>query len=362
MLYAVIMAGGSGTRFWPVSRQQRPKQLLELTPGGTMLRQTVDRLEGLVLPSQCFVVTGEKLAAEVASQLPQLPAENVVAEPCRRDTAPCIGLAALLVSRIDPEATLVVMPADHVIEPREAFHSAIRQAEMLIEADPTLMVTFGIKPTYAAQVFGYIERDAPLALSTNDDFAPTYHVGRFREKPDAETATEYLKSGEFYWNSGIFVWRASTILAALEVHQPRMLAQLRNIADAWGTDHRDEILHRQFEAIEPISIDYAVMEQASNVVVVESPFEWDDLGGWQSLSRRLGVDENENTAQGRFLGINTAGSIIKTSNDHLVVTLGVHNMIVVHTPDVTLVAAKQDEEAIRLLVKELEQRGWNDVL
>jgi mannose-1-phosphate guanylyltransferase len=362
MLYGVIMAGGSGTRFWPVSRRDQPKQLLELTPGGTMLRQTVDRLDGLIPPKNLLVVTGELLSAEVRSQLADLPTENIVAEPCRRDTAPCIGLAALLVARTDPDATLVVMPADHFIQPREAFQTAIRQAENLIEGEPSLMVTFGIKPTYAAEVFGYIQRDAPLALSTDESFSPTYHVAQFREKPDAETAAEYLRSGEYYWNSGIFVWRAATIIAALREHKPQLLAHLETIAEGWGSPAQDDLLKREFEAIEPISIDYAVMEHATNVAVIEAPFEWDDLGGWQSLSRRLGVDEVENTIEGRHLGINTSGTIVRTSDDHLVVTLGLQNMIVVHTPDVTLVAAKQDEEAIRQIVKQLEERGWTDVL
>jgi mannose-1-phosphate guanylyltransferase len=255
-----------------------------------------------------------------------------------------------------------VMPADHVIEPREAFQTAIRQAETLIEGEPSLMVTFGIKPTYAAEGFGYIQRDAPLALSTDESFSPTYHVAQFREKPDAETAAEYLKSGEYYWNSGIFVWRASTIIAALQEHKPQLLAHLSTIAESWGTPEQEELLEREFGAIEPVSIDYAVMEHATNVAVVEVPFEWDDLGGWRSLSRRLGVDDNDNTIVGPHLGVDTTGTIVRTADAHLVVTLGLHNMIVVHTPDVTLVASKQDEEAIRQIVKQLEERGWTDVL
>lgn len=362
MLHAVIMAGGAGTRFWPVSRGQSPKQLLELTPGGTMLRQTVARLEGLVPPQHCLVVTGESLVDQVAEQLPELPQRQIVGEPCRRDTAPCIGLAAMLVAREDPEATLVVMPADHVIEPREALQSTIRQAVDMIATEPSLMVTIGIPPTYPAEIFGYIQRDAPLALSTDADFSPTYNVANFREKPDAKTAADYLKSGEYYWNSGIFLWRADTILQALSERQPQMLGRLERIVAAWGTAQQQEVLKREFAAIDPISIDYAVMEHATNIVVIEAPFTWDDLGGWQSLSRRLGVDENENTVVGRHLGLNTTGSIIRTTDGHLVATLGLHNMIVVHTPDATLIASKDDEESIRQLVKELQQRGWDQFL
>ncbi len=219
------MAGGSGTRFWPASRSQTPKQLLSLVPGGSMITQTVERLGDLAPPERCLVVTNHRLVDAVREQLPALPDSAVVGEPCKRDTAPCIGLAALLVTQVagDAEAIMAVMPADHVIAPADAFQSAIRQAVELIEADPSTIVTFGIKPTYPAEIFGYIHRDVPMSLSTSDSIAPAYQVKAFREKPDADTAAGYVESGEYYWNSGIFVWRASTILEALEEHQPAML-------------------------------------------------------------------------------------------------------------------------------------------
>lgn len=232
----------------------------------------------------------------------------------------------------------------------------------MIAGEPSLMVTIGILPTYPADIFGYIHRDSPMALSTDADIAPTYSVARFREKPDAKTAAEYLKSGEYYWNSGIFIWRADTILTALREREPEMLEHLERIASAWGTDRQQEVFRREFDAIKPISIDYAVMEHATNVAVIEAPFEWDDLGGWQSLSRRLGVDDEENTIVGRHLGLHTTGTIVRTTDDHLVVTVGLENMIVVHTPDATLIASKDNEEGIREIVKELERRGWNQFL
>ncbi len=329
-----------------------------------MIAQTVERLGDLAPPERCLVVTNQRLVGAVREQLPQLPDVAVVGEPCKRDTAPCIGLAALLVTKVagDPDAIMAVMPADHVIAPPEAFQAAIRQAVQLIEADPKLIVTYGIKPTYPAEIFGYIHRDSPMSLSTETDFAPTYGVAEFREKPDAETAADYLQSGEYYWNSGIFVWRADTILDALRQHQPEMLAHLETIADAWGTHQQEQVFEREFTAIDGISIDYAVMEHAQDVVVIESQFEWDDLGGWQSLARRLGADDHGNTLVGKHLGLNTSGTIVRTSEDHLVVTLGIEDCIVVHTPDATLVANKHDEESIRKVVKELERRGWNEHL
>ncbi|WP_442484320.1 mannose-1-phosphate guanylyltransferase [Aeoliella sp. SH292] len=364
MLHPVIMAGGSGTRFWPASRNATPKQLLSLVPGGTMIAQTVERLGDLAPPERCLVITNARLVEAIREQLPQLPAASIVGEPCKRDTAPCIGLAALLVTRVagDPDAVMVVMPADHVIAPEEAFQTAIRQAERLIESNPHTIVTFGIKPTYPAEIFGYIHRDVPMSLSTVEELATTYRVKGFREKPDAATAAKYVESGEYYWNSGIFVWRASTILEAIAERQPTMLARLEKIAGAWGTDQQQEVFDREFAAIEGISIDYAVMEHAEDVVVIEAPFEWDDLGGWQSLARRLGTDDDDNTIVGRHIGLNTTGTIVRTSDDHLVVTLGLEDCIVVHTPDATLVASKHDEESIRKIVKELESRGWTEHL
>jgi mannose-1-phosphate guanylyltransferase len=363
MLHAIIMAGGSGTRFWPASRNDTPKQLLRLVGGETMLRQTVDRLGDLAPNDRRLIVTNERLVAATREQLPELPASAIVGEPCKRDTAPCIGLAALLVNRHDADATLAVMPADHVIRPAEEFQASIRQADALVEESPQRIVTFGIKPTYPAEIFGYIHRGQPLASSRlTHSTAPTFAVQRFKEKPDAKTAQEYLTSGEYYWNAGVFVWHAATILDALRRHQPEMLSRLQKIVNAWDTKQRDEVFAREFAAIQPISIDYAVMERATDVAVVEAPFEWDDLGGWQSLARLTGTDADGNTMIGKHVSLNTQGSIVRTTDDHLVVTLGLRDCIVVHTPNATLVANKHDEEQIRQVVKQLEELGWTEYL
>ncbi|MEO1496753.1 MAG: mannose-1-phosphate guanylyltransferase [Planctomycetota bacterium] len=362
MLHAIIMAGGSGTRFWPASRRDKPKQLLSLVGDQTMIAQTAARLGDVAPPERRMVVTNQRLAETVREQLPDLPADAVVGEPCKRDTAPCIGLAALLVTKVrqDPDATMVVMPADHVITPDSAFQAAVHQAAALVDAEPERIVTFGIKPTYPAEIFGYIQRDAAVAEPCGD--APTYKVARFREKPDAKTAAEFLASGDFYWNSGIFVWRASTILDALRERQPETLAHLEKIVGAWGGGEQDAVFTEEFSAIDGVSIDYAVMEHATNVAVIEAPFEWDDLGGWQALPRRLGTDDAGNTLVGKHLGINTKGTIVRSSDDHLVVTLGLEDMIVVHTDNATLVASKHDEEKIRQVVKQLEENGWEEFL
>jgi mannose-1-phosphate guanylyltransferase len=360
MLHAVIMAGGTGTRFWPASRATSPKQLLPLVGKSTMIRQTYERLNGLVSPEQTLVVTNHRLVEPIAGELPELPASQIVGEPCKRDTAPCIGLAALLVSRNDPQATLAVMPADHVIRSHDRFQSAIRQAVEMVEKHPDQIVTFGIQPTYAAEIFGYIQRGA--AIDFRRAAAPAYVVKRFREKPDAATATTYLASGDFFWNSGIFIWKAKTILDALAQRQPEMLAHLEKIVAAWGTDQQSEVFTTEFTAIKGISVDYAVMEHAKNVAVIVAPYDWDDVGSWLSLSRLLGTDRDENTIVGKHLGMHSRGTIVRTTDDHLVVTLGLQDCLVVHTPDATLVANKNDEESIRQIVKELEARGMTEYL
>jgi len=367
MLHAVIMAGGSGTRFWPLSRVARPKQLLDLIGGRTMIQATVDRLGELAAAERTWIITNRSLTLPIAEQLPELARERIVGEPCKRDTAPAVGLAAQFVLRDDPDATLVVMPADHLIQPPEAFQAAIRQAVALVDAQPETLVTFGIKPTYAAETFGYIERGPTRSQRSeirgqdvND--ANAFEVARFREKPARSIAEEYVASGKFYWNSGIFVWKARTILDAIALYEPEMHEYLRTIGAAIGQPNFASVLDRDFTAIRGKSIDFAVMERYQPVAVIEAPFKWDDVGSWQALARSVGVDSAGNAALGKHLGIRTTGSIVRSTNEHLVVTLGMKDCIVVHTPDATLVADKQQEEAIRDVVKALEERGWRDYL
>ena len=360
MLHAIVMAGGSGTRFWPASRAALPKQLLPLAGERTLLEDTVARLEGLVPPERVLVVTSARLLDAARRQLPQVPEAGLVGEPCKRDTAPCIGLAALLVSRHDPDATLAVMPSDHVITPATKFQDAIRQAAALVAEAPDRLVTFGIRPTYPAESFGYIQQGAALAVAPGA--APAHVVAQFREKPPAQVAAEYLAAGNYLWNAGIFVWKAATILAALREREPDCLAHLERIAAAWDGPDREAVFAREFAAIKGISIDYAVLEHAADVVVIEAPFTWDDLGGWSAVARQRGVDAEGNTIVGRHLGIESVRTIVHAAGNHLVVTMGLEDMLVVHTPDATLVADRAREEAVRKVVAELEKRGWQEYL
>jgi len=359
MLHAVIMAGGSGTRFWPASRREQPKQLLDIAGDRTMIQDTVHRLGEVVPPERVLIVTNQRLVAPIQEQLPELPAESIIGEPCKRDTAPCIGWSAGILAAKDPDATMVVMPADHVISPDDVFQQAISFAAQLVEQSPDRIVTFGIKPTYPSESFGYIARGEPVE---SGDGPPTFQVDSFREKPTADVAQQYLDAGTYYWNSGIFAWKARTILDSLEKFEPKMYTHLQRIAEAAGSDQYDEVLEREFAAIDGKSIDYAVMERADDVVVIEAPYEWDDVGGWRSLARLRGKDDSGNTMVGRTLALDTSDSIIRTTGDHLVVTLGMQDAIVVHTPDATLVADKESEAQIRQVVKMLGEKGWEEYL
>jgi len=357
MLFATIMAGGSGTRFWPASRKRFPKQLLSLAGERTMLQATVDRLKGICATDQILILTNEVLVDATRQQLPQLPNACLIGEPCKRDTAPCIGLAAHIIAQRDPHGIMLVMPADHVIQNHQQFQLAVDQAVQLVREDESRLVTFGIRPSYPATVFGYIERDAALP-----DAAAAFGVKRFCEKPDVATAQQFLDSGSFYWNAGIFVWNARTILNALECHEPQMAAQLQAISASIGRDDFAANLRTQFAAIDGKSIDFAVMEKHDNICVIEAPFDWDDLGNWSAIERLAESDENGNTVIGLHLGIATQNCIVRSADRHLVMTLGLKNCIVVHTPDATLVAHRNDESAMRQVVAKLEEHGFSEYL
>jgi mannose-1-phosphate guanylyltransferase len=366
MLHAVIMAGGAGTRFWPASRTALPKQLLDLAGRRTMLQGTIDRLGRLVPADRVLVVTNRNLTDAVIEQLPELPRRAVLGEPCKRDTAPCIALAAALLLSSDPDAIMAVMPADQVIRQESRFQAAIALAADLVGQDDQRIVTFGIRPTYPAESFGYLERGEAVGesrqTSCDQSDLPVFRVSRFREKPSAEVARQYIETGNFYWNSGIFVWRAATILDAIRRFEPDMHQHIAAIAAAAGSERFDETFEREFTAIRGKSIDFAVLEHYENVVVVEAAFDWDDLGSWRSLERLYGADESGNTVIGRHLGIRTSGSIVRSSDRHLVATLGMTDCIIVHTEDATLVANKNDEEAIRQLVQLIKEQGWEQYL
>jgi mannose-1-phosphate guanylyltransferase len=355
MLYAIIMAGGSGTRFWPKSRRDRPKQLLRLAGASTMLQQTVARIEPMVARDRVFIVTGADQATATRAQLPDLPAENVIAEPCPRDTAPCVGLAAGIVVKRDPAATMIVMPADHVIEPADAFRATVGAAVSIVEDDPSALVTFGIKPTHPETGYGYIERGVLVETRRG---IPVYRVVRFKEKPDRAAAERFLTAGNFAWNSGIFVWRAGRILEEIRDHRPQLAKGLEPILQALGTPAESETLTRLFPRIERIPIDKAVMEHARNVMVLEVPYRWSDVGDWRALAGLLECDGAGNATQGAVVARDTTNSIIVSDDGGLVAALGVDGVVIVHSGKATLVARKDQLDKLKSLVEGLEGGGY----
>ena len=366
MLHAVVMAGGSGTRFWPQSRKARPKQLLPIAGAETMLRQTVDRLGEAIAPDRTWVVTNAVQAEEVRRQLPEVPAGNVLVEPCARNTAPCVGLAAVHLERADPGATMLVLPADHVIGPPAVFQNAAKTAAAVADDDPGRFVLFGVPPTFPSEGFGYIQRGAPLAgfETAGSQGTGAYAVASFREKPDAATAKDYIESGDFYWNCGIFTWRASAILDALAEHEPNTRARLSKIAGAVGTADYERTVAAEFPACDPVSIDNAVLERTNKACVLEAPFDWDDVGSWGALRRLLGEGEHGHSADAaKFVSLESNNCTVRdTTGNHLICALGVEDLIIVHTADATLVAKRGDENAVKRLIGELKDRGLEEYL
>jgi mannose-1-phosphate guanylyltransferase len=358
MLHALIMAGGGGTRFWPRSRQRRPKQFLILTGDRTLLQQTFDRIEALVPPERTWVITGRAYCDETAAELP-LPAGQIVGEPCGRDTAPCVGLGSALVAARDPDAVLVVMPADHVIEPAQEFRRAIQGAVQLVEEHPDALVTLGIPPTFPATGYGYIHRGPALPGRVG---LSLFRVGNFVEKPELPVAEQFFASGEYFWNSGLFIWKAATLLEQLRKQQPELRAAIGRIAAAWDTPNRQAVFEAEYPHLTKISIDKAVMEHAPKRLVVQAPFRWDDVGSWLALERMHPQDAEGNTVLARHVGLATRQCVIAAPDGHLIATAGVEELLIVQDGNVTLVAARKHEADIRKLVERLREHGLEQYL
>jgi mannose-1-phosphate guanylyltransferase len=354
MLHAMIMAGGGGTRFWPRSRQKKPKQFLSLVGERTLLQQTLDRIEALSPADKAWVITSAAHRDECAKQLPDLPKENIVGEPCGRDTAACIGLGAALVVRREPDAAMIVMPADHVIEPAQEFRRAVQAGLALVNESPQTLVTIGIPPTFPATGYGYIQRGAALGQRQGTS---VFRVAAFREKPSFDAAQQMLASGEYFWNSGIFLWKAHTILEALEANQPAIAAAVQRIAMSWSSPDRDAVFRAEYEGLTKISIDYAVMEKAKDVLVVQAPYRWDDVGSWLALERMHPQDEGGNTILARHAGIATKNCVVVGDPDVLLTTVGVENLLIVQDGDAFLVADRREEGTVKNLVDLLRKRG-----
>lgn len=342
----VILAGGSGERFWPLSRRHRPKQFLTLDETGrSLLQATSDRLGRLSGGAeQVMVVTGTEYRTQVLEQLPDMPTEHLIVEPVARDTAPAVLYAALRVAQEDPAAVMGVFPADHRITDSEAFDRVVRRAIEVAGATGGL-VTLGVTPTFPATGYGYIQRGEQLL----DGELPAFRVNRFTEKPDAQVAEAFLADGHYSWNSGMFVWQVQAILAAFERYQPVMYQRLSEAV--W---YSPRSVRAVFPELQKISIDYAILENSDQVVVIPAEFGWDDLGDWNALERLL-KGEGQNVAVGRHVGLDTDGAILYTTGgDDLIATIGLEDVVVVRADEVTLVVRKDRTQDIKKVVQQLK--------
>lgn len=352
------MAGGSGERFWPYSRKEKPKQFLPVAGEGTLLQQAVRRARLLAPWSNIYIVTGSQYLGLVREQVPDLPQENLLVEPVGRDTAPCIALAASILWARDPETVMVVLPSDHIILDEMRFAEVIREAVVTAKETKGL-VTIGIRPTRPETGYGYIHV-GPISWMEK---GRALRVRKFTEKPDLETAMAFLASGEYLWNSGMFVWEVRVILDALERYLPKLACGMRPIAEAIGTARFEAVLAEHFPRLPKISIDYGVMEKADNVWAVPGDFGWDDLGTWTALERVAGKDADGNLVQGQAVLVDTRETIIRSDSDNkLVVTFGLKDTLVVDTPDVLLVADKKRAQDLKAVLNELRRQGLDRFL
>ncbi len=358
-MYIVLMAGGVGSRFWPRSRQLKPKQLLNLLGETSMLQMTYKRIRPLADPDHILVVTSEELRKEVAAQLSELPAHNIIAEPVGRNTAPCIGLAASIIARRSGnQEVMITLPADHLIKNGSRFRKMIEKAADYAK-EKDCLVTIGIKPTYPETGYGYIQRGEVIGGETDTSL---YKVKTFAEKPNIDTAKRFLKSGDFLWNSGMFIWTVSAIRKEFELYEPEMAEGFKALEEAVDTPGFETVLSDVYAKIKSVSIDYAIMEKADRVCILEASFEWNDLGSWEAAYTISEKDENGNAVQAKaFQGVDARNNFIY-STKKLVAAVDVENLVVVETDDALLICKKDQSQKVKDVVDALRRKKQTEYL
>lgn len=353
-LYAVIMAGGVGSRFWPRSREKKPKQLLRIFGDVTMIQQTVERLDGIVDPQKIIVITNKVQKPEIKTQLPQIPAENIIDEPFGKNTAACIGLASVVVEKMSPEAITMILPADHMIPNKADFKEAVLKAVEFAEKSSGLL-TIGINPTRPETGYGYIQIDE----SAKED--GVYKVITFAEKPNLATAIRFLKAGDFMWNSGMFVWKVNSILNEIKTHMPELYDGLMKIKKSIDLPDFEKTLSAVYGQLKSISIDYGVMEKSSNVYLVKGSFIWSDVGSWAEVYNLSEKDSDGNAIIGEAYAQNVSGSYI-FSPHKFAALIGVDNLIVINTSDSLLICDREKAQDVKNIIDYLKMKKMSDLL
>lgn len=359
-VYAVVMAGGVGSRFWPRSRERSPKQLIEIVGPGTMIQNTVSRIRPLIPPPHVFVVTNRLQEEAVYGQLDFLPKENVLVEPVGRNTAPCIGWAATCIEQMDPDAVMVVLPADHIIKDQAEFLRVLNLA-MKVAGETDGLLTIGIKPDHPETGYGYIQFDDEAHPHNPYHADGVYRVKTFAEKPNLETAQRFLQSGDFLWNSGMFVWRAKAILREIQIHMPDLHEQLLTLQRASKAPSFKAALDQAYGLIKSISIDYGVMEKAGNVFVVKGDFGWNDVGSWDEVVRIAKKDTDGNSLKGQVIARSSKSNYIDAGN-RLVAVVGVDDLIIISTDDAVLICRKGRSQEVKEIVDYVRRKQMNDYL
>ncbi len=358
MLHVVIMAGGAGTRFWPRSRTTTPKQLLNIVGETTMIQQTAARVESLVKPEQTWVVTNALQAPEVFRQLPLVPRENILIEPVGRNTAPCIGLAALHILKKDPQAVMAVLAADHLIKPDSAFCDTLSSAAKIAH-ESHACITIGIIPTRPETGYGYIQFVENEFKESGNHRA--HRVKTFAEKPNLETAINFVAAGDFLWNSGMFIWRADTIVKLIEIYLPELHEGLMEIEQTLGTTKYDKTLDRVYHKVKGISIDYGVMEHTKDVYVIPSSFEWNDVGSWEEVYHLSPKDATGNAVMGEAILLDSTNTLVYAPGK-IVAGIGLNDYIIVSTNDALLIVPRAQAQDVKKIVEELQRRKKNEFL
>jgi len=358
-MYIILMAGGVGTRFWPMSRKTRPKQLLHIVGTKSMLRLTYERIATLVKPEQILVITNQDQKSQIVKQLPEVPAENIIAEPSGLNTAPCVALASAIVSaRGNDREVMVVLPADHLVADAENFQRTI-QIGAKYAAKNECLLTLGIHPRSPETGYGYIQMNRKIFEQEGKEF---YHVKTFAEKPNLETAVLFLKSGDFLWNSGIFIWSVQSIIQAFQEHLPELGIDLIKIREAVGQANFDEVVNDVYSRTKSVSIDYGIMEVAKKVCVLKANFDWNDLGSWEAVYNISPADSHGNVVHSKVHVLINAKNNYFYSQKKLIAAVNIEGLIVVEMDDALLICKKEDSQEVKAVVDQLNRKGMSSYL